>query len=221
MVSLQKMGGFASLIAAATFVVGMVLLLTLVTPAGYGSLEVDPVENVAFLVTNQGLMYAWHLIIYVTFGVCLVVLVLALHERLVGGTPSLVRVATAFGMIWGVLMFASGMTANIGARVVADVYARDPAQAGTVWLALQFVVDGLGGGNEIVGGLWVLLLSWAALRSGKLPKALNILGVVSGAAGLVTVVPLLSEVGAIFGLGCIVWFAWLGIVMMRGVTQTT
>ena len=70
-------------------------------------------------------------------------------------------------------------------------------------------------GNEIVGGLWVLLVSWAALRVGGLPRALNYLGVVSGVAGLITVVPVLGELGAIFGLGLIVWFVWLGIVMLR------
>ena len=61
--------------------------------------------------------------------------------------------------------------------------------------------DGLGGGNEIVGGLWVLLVSWAALRAGGLPRALNYLGLVIGVAGILTVVPALGELGAIFGLG--------------------
>lgn len=78
------------------------------------------------------------------------------------------------------------------------------------------MVEGLGGGNEIVGGLWVLLVSSAALRAGGLPRALNYLGVVIGVAGLLTVVPALGELGgAIFGLGSIAWFVWLGIVMLR------
>ena len=76
--------------------------------------------------------------------------------------------------------------------------------------------NGLGGGNEIVGGLWVLLLSWVALRAGGLPKVLNYLGVLIGVAGILTVVPAFDVLAAVFGLGQIVWFIWLGIVMLRG-----
>ena len=75
--------------------------------------------------------------------------------------------------------------------------------------------DGLGGGIEVVGGLWVLLVSWAALWARGLPRALNYLGMVIGVSGLLTVVPVLEVLGAVFGLGLIVWFAWLGIVMLR------
>ena len=41
------------------------------------------------------------------------------------------------------------------------------------------------------------------------------LGVVSASAGLITLVPGLSDVGMIFGLGSIAWFAWAGIVLLR------
>jgi hypothetical protein len=211
-----KVGGIAALGAAATFVVAMILMVAVVAPAGYGSLDVDPVQNVAFLADNSTIMYVWNLVGYVVFGVLLVVLALALHQRLRTGSPAMMQTATALALIWAGLMFASGMVANIGAGVLTDVYSRDAAQAGSAWLALHFVVDGLGGGNEIVGGLWVLLLSWAALRAGALPKALNYLGIVCGVAGLVTVIPPLGQVGAVFGLGLIVWFVWLGIVMLRG-----
>ena len=125
------------------------------------------------------------------------------------------QTATAFGLIWAGLVIASGMVFNIGMATVIDLYGKEPALAGEVWLTIGSVQNGLGGGNEIVGGLWVLLVSWAALRGGGLPKPLNYLGLVIGVAGLVTVVPGLEELGAIFGLGCIVWFAWVGIVMLR------
>jgi len=46
-------------------------------------------------------------------------------------------------------------------------------------------------------------------------RVLNYLGLVIGVAGILTVIPPLGELGAIFGLGFIVWFAWAGIVMVR------
>ena len=214
---LQKIGGIAALIEAVTFVFGFWVYLTVVESADFGSRDIPPEQNAAFLVDNQTIMYVWNLIIYVVFGIVLVVLALALHERLTAASPAIARVATAFGLIWAGLVIASGMVANIGTSVVVDLYGTDPAQAGAAWSTLDFVVNGLGGGNEIVGGLWVLLVSLAALRAGGSARALHVLGVVIGVAGLVTAIPALEVIGAVFGLGLIVWFVWLGIVMLRGV----
>jgi len=206
----QKVGGVSALIAAATWVFGMALLFTVLAPFGTG--EVDP----GFLADNQAIIYVWNTIIYLVFGVFLVVLLLALHERVKAGSPAMVQTATAFGLIWAAVVFASGMVFNIGMETVIDLYGKDPAQAESVWSAVNSVSIGLGGGNEVVGALWILLLSWAALRAGGLPRALNYLGVVISVAGLLTLVPALEMMGVIFGLGSIVWFVWVGIVMLRG-----
>jgi hypothetical protein len=83
-------------------------------------------------------------------------------------------------------------------------------------MALDPVIEGLGGGTEIVGGLWTLLISWAALRSGGLPRSLNNAGLVVGMAGILSAVPALGEAAVmVLGLGQIVWFAWLGLAMLR------
>jgi hypothetical protein len=119
-------------------------------------------------------------------------------------------------MIWATVIIASGMIYNSGMENVVDLYGKDPAQAATVWLAIDSVLGGLGGSNEILGGIWILLISWAALRAGVLPRVLNYLGVAIGVAGIISVVPALAELFIyIFALGQIVWFVWLGIVMLR------
>jgi hypothetical protein len=82
-------------------------------------------------------MYLWYLTIYVVFGVFLVVLSLALYERLKAGSPAVAQTATAFGIIWAGLVIASGMVANVGTGVVVDLYSRDPAQAASLWLAVK------------------------------------------------------------------------------------
>lgn len=212
---LQKMGGVAALIEAATFVMGFAVFLTVLTPAGYFDVGVDPVQKVAILADNQVIVSISYLTAFVVFGIFLVVLALALYERLKAGAPAILQISTVFGLIWAGLVIASGMVANIGIGTAVDLYGNDPAQAGTVWLAVETVQLGLGGGNEIVGGLWVLLVSWAALRAGALSTILNYLGVLIGVAGLLTVVPALELLGVVFGLGLIVWFVWLGIVMLR------
>jgi hypothetical protein len=114
------------------------------------------------------------------------------------------------------------MVANNDLGVVVDLYGQDPAQAASIWLALDSVETRLGGGETIAGSLWVLLVSWAALRAGGLPRALNCFGVVISVAGILsTVVPALEVVGIVFGLGFIVWFVWLGIAMLRGSPSAT
>lgn len=143
---------------------------------------VGPVQKVAFLVQHHSIIHIGNLFIYVVFGIVLVVLALALHERLKGDSSALVQAATVFGLIWAGLVIASGMIANVGMNNVVALYAKDPAQAASVWLAIGSVQEGLGGGNEIVGGLWILLISWAAIRAAALPKALNYLGIVVGVA---------------------------------------
>ncbi|MEM6432064.1 MAG: DUF4386 family protein [Deinococcota bacterium] len=212
----QKFGGLAALVDALTFIIGFALYFSLLASANYGDLSIDPVQHAAFLTNNQSIMYAWNFIIYVVFGIALVVLSLALHDRLKDAASALSQVALAFGLIWSGLVIASGMVANVGANVVANIYAQNPDQAGSTWLSLQFVIDGLGGGNEIVGGVWLLLVSIAALQAANLPRFLNYFGIVISLAGILSMIPVLSELGgSIFGLGLIVWFVWVGIAMLR------
>jgi hypothetical protein len=211
MMSLQKMGGMAALFEAAAYVLGMVFFLFVVN---YPQV-VDPAQKVALLAEHQASLHLVTLVIYVVFGVFLVILALALHERLQAGAPAMMQAATVFGLLWAFVVIAGGMVFIVGMNAVVGLYGQDPAQAATVWLAVETVFQGLGGGVEIVGGLWVLLVSWVALRTGGLPRGLNYLGVVVGLAGLLTAVPALEVLGAIFGLSQIVWFTWLGIVLLR------
>jgi hypothetical protein len=44
---------------------------------------------------------------------------------------------------------------------------------------------------------------------------MNWLGVAIGAAGVLSVIPALKDLAYGFGLLVIVWFVWLGIVMLR------
>ncbi len=82
-------------------------------------------------------------------------------------------------------------------------------------LSMLYVPEALIGRVEVVGGIWMLLVTWAALLAGRHPRALNYLGVVVGVAGVLTVVPALEVLGIGFRLGEIVWIVWLGIVMVR------
>jgi hypothetical protein len=170
---------------------------------------------VAFLVDNQVTLYIVTLFVYVVFGIFQVILALALYERLKNGPHALALTATVFGLLWAGVVIASGLIFNTGIGTIVDLYSTDQAQAATVWLAIDSVFEGLGGGTELIGGIWILLVSWAALRAGVLPKALNYLGVVIGAVGILSLIPALETLTDVFGLTQIVWFIWLGIALLR------
>jgi hypothetical protein len=209
----QKTAGIAALVAASTFIFGIALFATVLSD--YTTGDPTPGESVAFLVDNQAALYIWNLVIFIVFGIALVPVVLALRERLHAPARALSQAAGAFGLIWAGLVVAAGMVSNIAIGTVADLYDTDPARAETVWSALDSVQNGLGGGNEIAGGIWVLLVSWAALKTATLPRTLNYLGLAAGIAGLITVIPALEAVGAVFGIGLIVWFVWIGVILVQ------
>ncbi len=215
MKTLQQWGGIAALIDAASYIIGFIFLATLLAPSGYGTDSIDANTAVAFFFENTTIMYLWNMIIYVINGVFLAILAVALTQRFRDGAPGMALVSGVFGVIWATLVIASGMIANVGMNEVVKVYAMDPAAAASLWHVLHTVEIGIGGGNEIVGGVWVLFVSAAALHTGALPRLLTWLGFLIGLAGLGSTIPGLGEIGgAIFGLGFIVWFAWTGVALL-------
>lgn len=213
MLNLQKAGGVAALVEALVYVVGFAVMATLLNPGNTDGWTAS--QKLSFALERQSILQALMILIYVVFGIALVVLAVALHERLDGGSRDLTKIATPFGLIWAGLVIASGMVGSVGLAAVAALHSQDAVQAASLWTAIGAVQDGLGGGVEIVGGVWVLLTSAASLRSRALPGAVSYLGLIVGVAGILTVVPSLDGLGAIFGLGQIVWFAWLGVILLR------
>ena len=218
MKSLQKMGGIAALLGAATIIVGAVVYAALLVPRGFGADNPDPSRIVALLAGNQAIYRAWLQVIWLAFGVCLVFLSLALFERLKVGSPVLAQAVSIFTLIWAVLVIAVGALAINDLDTVVRLYGANPVQAASVWRTLDTVETGLGagGGETIVTGLWLLLLSWAGLQAKVLPRLLNYLGVVIGLAGILYVFTTSAGLLAVNALGLIIWFVWLGIVMLGG-----
>ena len=211
MKSLQKAGGISALYLAAAYLAAMPYFLLVVNITSL----VEPAQKVAALVANRSGMYVLELVTYVIFGIVLVVVAAALKERLGTGAEALMKVATPIAMIWAGLLIASGMIYNVGMDPVIALHGRDPAQAASLWSSIDLVSSGLSGNGEIVGGAWMLLVSLAALKTGGLPRALNVIGLVVAGVGIVSVVPALKDLAMGFGLGQILWFTWLGVSLLK------
>ncbi len=207
----QKTAGVCAILEALIYISAFII---------YGGVLVYPNENASaieefnFLSDNYLTLSIINFVSYVLFGIILAVLVLAIHQRLKTYSPNLSKLASVFGLIWVGLVIASGMIANIGLSSVIEIGMNEPEKAMVIWSSIGVVAEGLGGGNEIVGGIWVLLLSSVAFRGQLLTKTLNILGILVGSVGILTIYPL-DIFTEIFGISQIIWFLWIGIFLIH------
>jgi len=212
MKNLQKMGGFAALLMAAAYVVMMLIFIVILK---YQTIT-DPAQKMALVVDQPNMIFLSNIFGYVFFGLFLVVLCLALYDRLKDGSTGMVQVAVIVGIIWAGSLVASGMVMNAAIAPTVALYASDPALATNNWSLIETISGGLGNANgEILGGVFTLLISWAALKSSQLPKVLNLLGIVVGLVGIVSLVPMLNSLAMLYAVLQIVWFIWLGVIFLR------
>ncbi|WP_380169610.1 hypothetical protein [Jannaschia sp. R86511] len=216
---LQRGAGIAALVKAATYLVGFGVIGAYLAPRGLLDAQGDPAASLQFLLDNQTVLYAWYLVLYLVGGIALVSLVLGVRDRL-HGASALARTAEVFGHIWAGLLLASGMVHLIGQQAVVALAADDSTTAATVWTSVGVVQDALGGGVELVGAVWVLLVSLAALRTRTFSLGLAGLGLAVGVAGVWTLLPAAADVAAsLFGLGFVAWFVWTGVSLLRAPRQ--
>ena len=209
MKNLQKLAGFSAISE------GLIYIVAFVYFGAFWSYPVDgsPTEKMTYLADNQLLFSIIYFLMYVVFGVLLAVLVIGLHERLKHTNNPVVTLGSLFGVIWVGLVITSGMISNIGLDYAIGLMDANPEKALDIWIIVSVITESIGGGNELVGGLWVLLISVVAIQERSLPRTLNYLGYLVGIAGIATIYPeeLLTE---IFGVSQIVWFIWLGIYLI-------
>ncbi len=211
----QKAGGLAALAHAFAYLAGIVMAVLWIFPV----LERNPLGYFEFIKNNVFLMNSWILICYWGSAISVVVLALALYHLLKSRSSFLVEIGTVFGIIWAGLIIASANLMLNDFRVVADLYVKDPALTSTAWTILEAVEIGITSGNELIGSIWVMLLSIAVLRDGGLPRFMAISGICLAVIGSLTLVPALSQIPAIqfaFGLGMVIWSIALGIALLYG-----
>jgi hypothetical protein len=205
-------GAAAAFYLAAAYLGGMAYFLLAID---YPSVS-EPLDKITLFTDHLlGLQLAY-LGIYVVFGVLLAVLAWTLHGRLRRAAPHTMRVATSLAIVWAGVLIAGGMVMNLGMERVVALQPHDPPGALYVWLAVETVTAGITGGDgELLGGLWTLLVSVVAWRSRTLPRAVVVVGALAGAAGVLSAVPGLTGLVAVFGLAQLAWFVAIGVVLAR------
>lgn len=212
MKNFQKLGGFAAFYLAIAYLAVIPIFIFVLD---YPNI-VEPSQKMDLIVNQSSLMYLTNIISYVFFGFFLIILNLSLYEKLKDKTPNIMKAATVVGIVWAGLLIGSGMVANAGITQAITLYQDNPVQGITFWLGIEAVANGMGGQNgEILGGVMTLLIGIAGVRGGLLPKSLNYLGIIIGTIGIISIVPGLTDLCTVFGMIQIIWFIWIGIVLLK------
>ncbi|GHG60204.1 hypothetical protein GCM10010919_03460 [Alishewanella longhuensis] len=152
---------------------------------------------------------------YLVFGVLLAILLQALRQAIAEPQSALAGLAERFGNVWLVLMMASGMVALLSMEMTLRLLDTNTEQALALHNTYQLLTNALGGGIELVGGLWALLLSMAGLKHNVFSKSLYSLGIIVGSLGIATVLHTLPYLKDAFGITQFIWFIWLGVTLLR------
>ena len=210
--AMAKAGGYAAIGMALCYIsVAVIFFGLLAVPAG-----LDSLGRLQFYLQQEYSLVAigWGMG-YLLFAVLLAILLQALQQALPAKHCAAAGLAERFGNVWLVLMMASGMVALISMDMTLRLLDSSTEQALALYNTGNLLKHALGGGIELVGGLWVLLLSIAGLQLQRFAKALHLLGLVVGSLGILTVLHTVPYLKDAFGISQLIWFSWLGVILLR------
>lgn len=209
--SLRKAGATSALLMAIIYLLGFAIFFLALDPGP--ALTRD--ETVQFLNENRLIVLPTMFVLYVLAGFNLLILVQALAGEVKDRVPWQSQTALIIGSIWCVMLIVAGFVYLTGMQTVFSLYPENAEQASALALMVNTVFESLGGGNELVGGVWTVLISCLLLYVTQDYKILHFFGIVVGIAGVVSIVPILAEAATLFGLGQIFWFIGLGVRFLK------
>ncbi|MBC3767742.1 hypothetical protein [Neptunicella marina] len=204
--TLSRLIAASSAINAICYLFGFIVLFVF-----FADLPPDVLMQLPALKLHNQMYQWWHFVIYIVFGLSLLTLVLALHHTFNQKPSLLVQVSTILGVFWAGLVITSGLLANTGLTAALNLLDKSPTEANQLWLIIETIKQALGGGTEIIGGLWMLLVTTLARKHPDWDPGLLITGYLVGVSGVLTFIPGLAFLGAVFGLLQIIWFLHLSI----------
>lgn len=200
MPNIQKLGGIAAFINAA---VAVTTLMVAVFAIGLRALA-DPSKLVDLAIHNPAPRLVQDFLKLVSAAIsCL--LILAFYNRLHDRTPKLILVATVFGCSSVTCLVANAASSLYAIFQVAT----DAGRASAAGDRLNSFISLLAIATIMLDGCWLLLVSWSALKSDRLPKSLSYLGL---GMGFFSLVPPLGIVALILSA---IWSVCLGQILWQ------
>ena len=196
----------ASVTAGFSFLFGIAVYVAFF--ASYGNLAQAVSPQLKLMSANSTLLHTWYFVIYIVFGVALVAFQVGIKPYLYKGVVA--SIAMIFGYFWAALTIVTGMLANVSTHVILELMGEQRDVAISLWYTMQLLIDSIGGGNELVGSIWLVGLGLSLRSIHAIDRWLKAVALVFGAVGLLTAIPMLTELGGIFGFGCMAWFLVMG-----------
>lgn len=190
-------GATASVSCALCYLIGFAMIIFIIP-----DFHLDSGLRLQAIQQHSSLIQLWYFIIFIVFGISLLLLSNFLSKAMPRqGLLAMLSLITSY--VWGAYVIASGLIAIFSIQYLAST---PHSAVDHVWATIYTLQTGLGEGVEWVGGIWMLLISLMLFKHALLPRSFNLFGMAIALSGLVTVIPGLSEAGALFGLSQIVWF---------------
>ena len=209
----QNTGGAAALLAAVLFIISFLFILLVWPLYGvHGPADVSNPDVILPVVAGAPILLAW-LGINIPIAIALGFVVLALNKRLQVQPTSWVRLAFFVGLASTLFFLVLGVLRFIGYPYLANQYLANPASAVAAYNSYLMVDNAFDRAAIFSSGLWLVVVSWTALKISGLPRLLSYFGIVTGATGLIgAILPAFAPIALLL---YIVWFLWLGVSDLR------
>lgn len=203
-------GSVIAFLLAICYIIGFVCMFMFFKPLTNSFLPAK--EKFNYILENKHQLTLWYFVIYVLFGIFLIPLVFIIKNYFNNTKWS--KLTSIFGYIWAAFVIASGFIFIIGIEKVSAIQVVDEQKL-TIWNTISILQEALGGGIELIGGFWVMLIGINGFIDKKGGLFFNVFSLLLGLIGVVTIIPFLFNLGGVFGLLQIIWFIVLGFKLQK------
>ena len=206
---LQKVGAVASFAIALLFI-GISFVFFVLLPS-FGINNPTDLANPAkaFPVLQRSPSFTYLSLVDIPFCLCLVFVVITVHNRLIVRETHLAQVGLYFGITSALILLVVGIVRFRGLLELTKLYSDQPHRASEVYVMLTYLLDGLDITAVVSLGLWYMFTMGSAIRFGTLPIALAVVGFLLGVMHFFCFLFPFPAVVDFF------WYFWLGGVFWR------
>ncbi|MHA2938191.1 hypothetical protein ACXJY6_07815 [Vibrio sp. RC27] len=158
------------------------------------------------LLSDVYLYISWNVAIYFVYGISLFVLSLSFFNLTRKVSPDVAIAMLIIGSIWSGFMLLSGGISIEAIHQISKLYPENSQAAIDLWLMLGVIQESVGGGNELVGSIWISLVSLLLVAEDKLSRTTKWIGFSIAIIGLGTLVESGDVFASLFGVAFIAWF---------------
>lgn len=200
------LGIVTSLYMAIAYLTGIIIFIVVLR---YPMIT-EEIDKVMIIINMRSMVFITNLFMYVLFGPVLILFILYL-KSIFSKQTLLIKFSAITGYIWAGSLTASGMINNGVIEPTIRLFHESPDRAIFLNRIVNSISLSIGNGNgEILGGIMTLCFGLAFFRDAKLSKGIGILGLIVGAIGIISLIPALVDLTAVFGILQLVWFVIIG-----------